>query len=158
MGRRGPAPKSKKELKARGSWRAKKRAAAPDPPPTPPAAPDRPDCLDEEGKAEWARIVPELQELGLVAHVDRAALTNYCLAWSRLCKAQKEIEVHGLTFNTEKGDPHKRPEVAIAEKAQALIHAFLQQFGLSPASRARVTPTKKQEQATDGKARFFKKP
>ncbi len=37
-----------------------------------------PRWLNAEGKLEWARIVPELELIGLLTKVDRGVLSIYC--------------------------------------------------------------------------------
>lgn len=135
MGRRGPAPKPTKLEKLQGNPGKRKRNAR-EPKPKQ-KAPVCPSWLDTEAKAEWKRIVPELESLGLLTTVDRAALAAYCQSFSRWRAAEEGIQKHGLTFDTLNG-PRKNPEVAISEKALALMKAYLQEFGLSPASRTRV--------------------
>ena len=49
-----------------------------------PVNPTQPDWLLREAKAEWRRVVPELERMGLLTTVDRAALATYCQAWARL--------------------------------------------------------------------------
>jgi P27 family predicted phage terminase small subunit len=100
--------------------------------------PTRPEWLLVEAKREWSRIVPELQSLGLLTVVDRAALASYCQWWARWVEAEKALVVWGLTFMTPNGYIQQRPEVAIAEKASDKCRAFLIEFGLTPASRSRV--------------------
>jgi P27 family predicted phage terminase small subunit len=141
MGRRGPAPKPTK-LKALAGNPGKRKLNDAEPKPRA-GAPACPAWLDAEAKAEWKRILPELQALKLLTKVDRAALAGYCQSYSRWRTAEQAIAKYGLTFETERG-PRKRPEVSISEKASALMKGFLQEFGLSPASRSRVhVPTDK---------------
>jgi len=56
-----------------------------------PAAPSPPDWLDAEARAEWDRVVPELDAQGLLSGVDRAILTSYSAAWSVLVRAVAEL-------------------------------------------------------------------
>ena len=43
-------------------------------------APPMPDWLSPEAQAEWARIVPDLEMLGLISRLDRQAMAHYCEA------------------------------------------------------------------------------
>jgi hypothetical protein len=45
-------------------------------------APEPPDDLTPEARAEWARIIPGLGRLGVLASVDRGGLVEWCEAWS----------------------------------------------------------------------------
>jgi P27 family predicted phage terminase small subunit len=123
--------------------------AEPKPRPKPPAMPS---WLSREGKAEWRRVVPELDRIGLLTVVDRAALASYCEAWSLLHRAQADVEAHGVTlytvektFEGEGGSTTiyatvaKNPAVTVMRDAMATIRSFCSEFGLSPSSRARMT-------------------
>ena len=106
----------------------------------------RPRCpphLSAEGKREWKRIVPELASLGLLTLVDRAALALYCQAWARWVDAEKKLEEFGNLVKTPSGFAQQSPYLAIANKAMEQMGKFLAEFGMSPASRTRVTATQK---------------
>jgi P27 family predicted phage terminase small subunit len=106
----------------------------------------RPEFLLPEAKREWNRIVPELQRLGLLTIVDRAALAQYCEWWGRWCQAEAILKVNGITYETGRGEIKPRPEVQIAFKASNLCRAYMAEFGLTPAARTRV-------EVPDGKRR-----
>lgn len=153
MGRRGPPPKPTAVNELRGNpGKRKKNKAEPKPQSGAPACPA---WLDDEAQAEWQRIVPELEQLEVLTKVDRAALVNYCMAWSRLRQAQTVLVDEGLTFETDNG-PRKRPEVGIVEKAQSLLKSSLEQFGLSPASRSRISTKKEEAVSEDPLDEFLK--
>ncbi len=81
MGARGPKPTPKNVLQFRGSWRAN---LADDGSVNPEIQiPGCPRHLLKEARKEWRRITPELQQLGLITRIDRAALALYCqeYAW-----------------------------------------------------------------------------
>src|SRR5581483_7260694 len=92
MGRRGPPPTPTKILELRGSWRAKERPGEPQPPP---GAPPMPEWLSEEARAEWQRMAPELEALGLLSVLDRAALAAYCQAYAELVEATALLNREG---------------------------------------------------------------
>jgi len=89
--------------------------------------------------------VPELQRLGLLTLVDRAALANYCQWWARYVQAERILREKGLTFLTPKGYEQQRPEVAISHKAAAMCRAFMSEFGLTPSARSRLSVEQPQE-------------
>src|SRR5690606_26210093 len=61
-----------------------------------PKAPPCPAHLDAEAKREWRRMVKELEPLGLLTKIDRAALAAYCQAWSRWVQAEEMIRKTGM--------------------------------------------------------------
>lgn len=102
------------------------------------SAPTCPEYLDDIAKAEWALMVPHLLKLGLLTQLDRAALAAYCSTYSRWMQAEADIAKHGSTF-TNKGMIRQRPEVLIAKEAKRDIRLLLIEFGMTPASRSRVS-------------------
>lgn len=57
----------------------------------PVAIPPCPKHLLPAAKAEWKRIAKELESLGLISQIDRAALAAYCQAWGRWLQAEEAI-------------------------------------------------------------------
>lgn len=112
-------------------------------------APGCPTWLAPEGKAEWRRVVPELDRIGMLTRVDRAALTAYCETWATFVTAQRQLHEHGLVLLQREGytldgehliiRPAKNPAVQIARDSAALIRQFCAEFGLTPSARARIS-------------------
>ena len=101
--------------------------------------PDAPEWLDEEAKAEWGRVVPELQAMGLLSAVDRPALAAYCTAWSRWVKAEEMVRKFGpIVKSPDKGFPMKSPYLTIADQALESMRKLMVEFGLTPSSRSRI--------------------
>ena len=134
------------------NWRKKQRKNEPQPKVE---APDCPAWIPQEAKDEWNRIVPILVEMKILTHADRVALTNYCVAYGRAVQAHQFIDEHGFSYSTETGF-RKYPEVAILEKAQDQMRAFLQEFGLSPASRSRVAAHEPGNSDVPSDEKFFR--
>jgi P27 family predicted phage terminase small subunit len=102
--------------------------------------PKCPAHLDKDAKAEWRRISKELAAVGLLAAVDRAALSAYCQCWSRWCDAEQNIQKIGTVVKSPKsGYPIQNPYVGIANTALDQMRKFLIEFGLTPASRSRIS-------------------
>jgi P27 family predicted phage terminase small subunit len=133
MSVRGPAPTPTEVLKARGSWRAKARAGEPA---DEVAAPRPPDWLDAEAVAEWKRLVPLLKQRRTVYRSCRGALAVMCDAWSLFCRAVRQRDA--LLAGAVPDALAVRRWAAIAAEAQATYLKVAQEFGLTPASRARV--------------------
>jgi P27 family predicted phage terminase small subunit len=143
MGRRGPAPRptALRLLEGNASKRAIREEVQPSL-----VVPECPAWLDDEGRAEWERVAPELERMGLLTAIDGAALTGYCQAWATMRKAQQALDDHGLTFMTDTGYVQQRPEVSIAMKSWQLLKAFAAEFGLTPSARARIAPPRREEE------------
>lgn len=112
------------------------------------AVPTCPAHLCAEARAEWKRITPHLKKLGLISHIDRAALTGYCQAWGDYVWAQGRIkELNGDDPSGERGRIWDTPSgykqisvpLQISNRALEQMAKFLAEFGMSPSARSRVT-------------------
>lgn len=110
--------------------------------PQPAGKADCPPWLDAVARAEWNRIAPELERLGLLTAVDQAALAAYCDAYSEMMEANAEIQASGRHYFNDKGEPKPHPAVARKRAAWAALRAFAAEFGFSPAARTRIKPDK----------------
>jgi P27 family predicted phage terminase small subunit len=110
-------------------------------------APEPPEWLCEEGRAEWYRVTPDLLSAGMIARADRAALSAYCQAWAELVDATKALQRDGRYLSEsqqnskgevlgEKLKPH--PAIASQRDAFGRVKSFLAEFGLTPSARARL--------------------
>lgn len=143
MGRRGPAPKPTALKLVQGTYRADR---APNNEPMPePAVPSCPSWLGREAKREWRRIVPELEQLGLLSRIDRSALAAYCQAYGEWWEMEREIQKNGRVQVTDTGYEVIRPCVGIRDRALDRMYRYLREFGLSPSSRTRVSVPEKKE-------------
>ena len=137
MGRRGPTPKPV-HLKALEGNPGKRPLKGDNAKPRS-VAPDCPDWLSAEAKAEWKRLAPELERLGLLTLLDRAAFSCYCQSFGHWVQAQRVLREHGMMYVTASGRVRERPEVAIAGSSLKLMRAFAVEFGLTPSSRSRFS-------------------
>ncbi len=137
MGRRGPTPKPAHIKALEGN--PGKRLLNKRPPRPRPTRPSCPDWLAAEAKAEWKRLAPELERLGLLTVLDRAAFSCYCQSFAHWVQAQRVLREHGMIYVTASGRVRERPEVAIAESSLKLMRAFAVEFGLTPNSRSRFS-------------------
>lgn len=115
--------------------------------------PECPAHLEKDAAAEWARITPHLAALGLISQVDRAALAAYCYAWGEWVWATQRIRTlnetdptgeRGRIMNTGTGYKQIGVLQQQANRALEMMAKYLAEFGLSPASRSRVTPSEPQ--------------
>jgi len=112
------------------------------------AVPAPPLWLDDHARAEWGRIVPELNALGLLSCLDMSSLVGYVTTWSEFVQAEREIaeyrDANGgrITFTTPNGALQQIPAVGVRNKAARLLLAFAAEFGLSPSARAAIDMSK----------------
>jgi len=120
QGSRGARPLPKNEAKPR------------------PLIPRPPAHLDATAKRQWRRIAKALTADGLLTELDRTALAMLCLAYSRLVDAEKNIQKHGVFIRASNGDVVESPYVSISFEAMDQIRVLAIEFGMTPASRARI--------------------
>jgi len=153
MGQRGPKPLPANVHMLRGNP-SKKSAAelrgtlAPEV-----EIPAPPKHLRAEALKEWKRISVELEKLGLIANIDRAALSLYCTSWGRHVDAEnkiRELGERGLVDKTPNGFDVQSAWLNVSNKAMEQCLKYLAEFGMTPAARARVSPTIQQPGLFDG--------
>ncbi len=125
-----------------------------EPQPTP-GIPECPDHLDEVARAEWDRITPELDVIGMLTKVDRAALAAYCSAWSRWVDAEKMLARYGyMLVSKETKNVYRSPYLDVSNRAMSQMGEFLREFGMTPSSRVRLV-TNKTPQSDDPLVRIL---
>lgn len=97
-----------------------------------------PNHLSREAKREWRRLAPELERLGLLTSIDRAALAAYCSCWAIAVEAEKEISELGAVIIDEKGRALKNPAVNIVRDMWAQMRLYEVEFGMTPSARSRI--------------------
>lgn len=120
-----------------------------------PIAPSCPRWLDGRAKAEWRRVSGELEKLGLLTKVDRAAMAAYCQLYSRYAHLEEAASAwfkeHGdFTYEDidKNGITHRKiiPELAEARKYAPILRGYITEFGMTASARARLTlPDDKEE-------------
>ena len=102
------------------------------------AAPNAPSWLDREGKAEWRRVVPELERLGLLASLDRAVLSAYCDVWSKFVELRRLLKDDGLIGVGHRGRPVKHPGWQMYRDSLSSCLKLWTQLALTPNARLRM--------------------
>jgi P27 family predicted phage terminase small subunit len=101
-----------------------------------------PAWLQGEALAEWHRIVPELERVGLVTALDQTTLAVYCETFGLWRQATAVVNEHGPTITSARGVVRVRPEHRIAQRALDAMRQWSAEFGLTPTSRGRLTVPK----------------
>lgn len=156
MGKRGPKKIPTLVLRNRGSWLAGTRQNEPK---LPVEAPEPPEWLAGEAKAEWERITPILIAAGVISQADRAILTCYCQAWAGYLEACKFCVDKGgkplVLIKTSNGNLIQNPAIGVRNTMWQQVKAAAACLGITPADRSNVRAAPKAETA-DPKKRFFK--
>lgn len=106
-----------------------------------PETTEPPEWLGERGRTAWAEILPILRAMKVVTVADPVAFSMLCDALAEYIEARGVVQKDGATYWTQGKSVmlRKRPEVEIAADAWRRAKSMLSEFGLTPASRARVS-------------------
>jgi len=91
-----------------------------------------------EAKKEWKRLASSLEAMGVLTMADLTAFAGYCQAYARWREAEEFITQHGSIFKTPSGYVQQIPQVSIAQQNLKIMQSFCTEFGLTPATRARI--------------------
>ena len=97
-----------------------------------------PSWLLPEAKKEWKRLASSLEAMGVLTVADLTAFAGYCQAYARWKEAEEFISKHGPIFQTPSGYIQQVPHVSIAQQNLKIMQSFCSDFGLTPATRARI--------------------
>lgn len=147
----GPAPLPTEIKKATGN-RGKRPLNDQEPSPENLDDKSPPEWLDDIAKEEWARVLPVLEKNKVLTEMDVSALEGYCRAYSILREASEDIKEIGLLVTGDNGISYQNPNLKIVTEYSKIVKGFLQEFGMTPASRTRV----KVEKEGKGKSSFDK--
>jgi P27 family predicted phage terminase small subunit len=98
----------------------------------------KPSGLPKPAAAMWDELVPVLEAAGVADRVDRASLTAMCLTWADSVAARKLIAKQGRFVPGSMGQLVEHPALATARNAEAQFLRYAEQFGMTPAARARI--------------------
>lgn len=153
MGQRGPKPLPANVHLLKGNPSKKTASQLRDSVSPEVEIPTPPRHLKGEALKEWRRVSVELEKIGLISKIDRAALAIYCTAWGRYCEAETMLLMsgpNGMVSTTPNGFEVQSAWLNISNKAMEQCVKYLAEFGMSPASRSRVTPGDVQQDLFDG--------
>ena len=97
-----------------------------------------PPWLMPDAQTEWERLAPSLTAMGILTEHDIEAFAGYCQAYARWREAEEFLSQHGTIFKTPSGYVQQVPQVSIAMQNLKIMQSFCSEFGLTPASRARL--------------------
>jgi len=105
-----------------------------------------PAYLKGVARQEWKRVAEELYRIGLLTRGDHAALEGYCVNYARWVDAEKKLaklskassDKMPYLYKTSNGNLIMNPILSVAKQAMEMMHKFATEFGMTPASRARL--------------------
>jgi P27 family predicted phage terminase small subunit len=96
-----------------------------------------PRTLKGEARAEWNRIVPELEAIGVLATIDRGVLIRYCTAWADWVELDEQLQKSGRIVRGQKGLV-RNPLWLLRRDAEETLIELGRQLGLTPIARLRA--------------------
>jgi len=115
--------------------------------------PPCPEWLSERAQSAWAAIAPELEAMGILTLADDTALQGLCEAYADWRSASAIVRENGETYTTStmNGDTSIKPHPAVAMRSDAdrRLRAWLTEFGLTPAARAKLSGGKGSDEPKD---------
>lgn len=118
-----------------------------------PLGDESPEELGGVALKEWKRILPILQNRGIVTAGDRALLCAYCVAWEQWVEGQAKTRRYGSVIVKKDGGAFFSPYFGLTNSAAKTLQRLASELGLSPVSRARMGVAA--QQADTGKDGFF---
>lgn len=100
-----------------------------------------PETLSGRGAEIFSRLSAVLEGMGLASPVDQDNLTMLAQRLEQVELLTVIIEDAGFTYQTVGGLWKGRPEVAMRSEAMRHTQSLLSEFGLSPATRSKVSAT-----------------
>ena len=132
----GPQRTATAELKARGSRYVRQRDNEPQ---YDDSRGDMcPGWLTSEARVEWDRIVPILLAAGVFTVADRSVVAAYCQSLADYQVATVALTAEGTIVETKKGERRRNPLTTVQRDARTAMLRYIQELGLSPASRSKV--------------------
>jgi P27 family predicted phage terminase small subunit len=143
-------PKPREVKAAKGTLRANREPKAV---PTRVAGiPNPPSTLSAEARTCWQRVTKLLAKRGQLSADSYWQLVAFCECWAEWMVLQADIREHGRTqkVKTKAGSEEdgeagymerQRPQVAMLQDADRRLKGWLIEFGLTDASRGKVSAT-----------------
>jgi P27 family predicted phage terminase small subunit len=138
-----PGHFSREQLRIRAEESKKAAVSAPG------TRPRMPKHLSAEAVIVWRQTAKLMKERGTLSADTAPTLAVYCEITARWIVAKKDLLERGLqvkqTRYNKQGDPYEveveNPSLAICQDAERQLLALQKALGITPDTRARVTPT-----------------
>lgn len=85
-------------------------------------------------RAEWRRVAPALENLGLTSSVDLAVLERHATTYALYRECQRDIALRGVIVRTERGAV-RNPSVIVLKQLAEILGKTETKLGLTPLDR-----------------------
>lgn len=103
-----------------------------------PATFKMPSGLTKDQQRYWKQLTRMLKGANVLTVMDEAAFLTLWNVWMNYCEAQKLVMEKGVLVMGVNNIPYQNPGLRIATEQLIQLNKLLQQFGMTPASRAKV--------------------
>jgi P27 family predicted phage terminase small subunit len=115
--------------------------------------PKMPTWFGKHEKSKWKELVADLTRLGIVATDTREILVAYCTAYGAWMECREQVKKHGLAIEglDKEGNTTITRNSFVVEmhKFRDQMNKLLPEFGLTPASRQKLSSLKLEEDKDD---------
>jgi P27 family predicted phage terminase small subunit len=129
-----------------------------EPKPAPVMDTSPPPGLDRYARRVWRRLAPILSRLGLLTEADHETFCLLCESWGRWERARRRLKIV-LRADAEEATAKRLALIRSAERsvehAEESFHRLGTLFGLSPASRSRLSVALPASDEEEVAKRFF---
>ncbi|MEO1896163.1 MAG: phage terminase small subunit P27 family [Methylococcales bacterium] len=99
----------------------------------------KPDYLTPVASDYWDRIYPDLSDAKIISTLDYDALAMLCESYAYYRHALEELQTHGAVMTNRDGALVRSPYLMVMQKAFEQLKSMLSEFGMSPASRTKIS-------------------
>ena len=157
MGGRKPLAQEVKE--ATGAFRKNPQRKAASAPTADGQSPTPPKGMCRVAKAKWKELIADLKRNGVLSTDTREMLVSYCTIFAKWIEARKKVEETGLAIESVDKMGQlvitKNPYVSEMNKFRDQLNKLLPEFGLTPASRQKLTSMKLDDKKQDPFAKIM---
>jgi len=136
----GPAPLPTNIHQLHGNPSGKKFNVAEPKPPV--KIPDPPIRMGTVARRHWRYVVPLLEEMGVLAAIDSAALAAYCQTFEQWADLEEVIKKDKKLADDDENKLSLRDNLSVGRSLIQIrnqMRMMLAEFGMTPASRGRVS-------------------
>lgn len=98
--------------------------------------------LDEDARAEWDRLAPRMERIGLLTELDEMVFANICQLHSDSLRYRKVLAEEGDTYihKNVKGEKNEvtRAQAILLHKSLKLLKSLCVEMGLTVSARSRI--------------------
>lgn len=124
-------------------------------------APPCPTYVKGMARAAWVKHAKILTDMGVLTPADLHALEVYCETYARWREANDKLREYGIML-TQVVDGERKfltsPYLRISEECAKAMRQWMNEFGITPSSRSKVSGSKKTKQPEADPYDFFGQP